>query len=181
MSKYLKYFTEADAPPKDGPVIDLGVSVASGDIAGLGGVSNFSNIVVRNPAGDGFKPTEKKRTFGFGFELPSSLAMQVMDVVRQHGDKEAKIRLNLDGEEKERFADTDDPENNYDEIATWQDINKAVGNYVRTKVNTKLEPYKLGAVPSNPVAQYDGLDTTKMGLVVTKPSRAKVKINPAKY
>jgi hypothetical protein len=184
MSKYLKYFTESNAPVKPPSIVPGVESIESGAVAGLGGSDVFADIIVRNPAGKGITPTTtavKKPNFGLGFDLTPSLAAQVMDVMRKHGDKEAKTRLGLNDEEKERFADTDDPNNQYDEFAAWQDINQAVGNYVRSRVNTELKPYQLGAVPSNPVSRYDGLDTTKMGLIVTKPSRAKVKINSAKY
>lgn len=177
MSKYLKYFTEANAPGKGPSIVPGTESIDSGAVVGLGGSEIFADIIVRNPAGKGISPTTtvvKKPTFGLGFDLTPSLAAQVMNVMRVHGDKEAKTRLGLNG-------DSNDTENNYDEFATWQDVNQAVGNYVRTRVNTDLKPYKLGAVPLNPVSQYDGLDTTKMGLIATKKTKAKVKINPAKY
>lgn len=173
MSKYLKYFTEVNAPVIGKP----GETTDPGFVAGLGGSNVFTDIIVRNPTGKGISPTPtsvKKPTFGLGFDLTPSLAAQVMDVMRKHGDKDAKTRLKLNG-------DTNDTENQSDEFATWQDVNQAVGNYVRTRVNTDLKPYKLGAVPLNPVSQYDGLDTTKMGLIATKRTKAKVKINPAKY
>jgi hypothetical protein len=174
MSKYLKYFIEAAAPIIGKPV---GETTDKAFVPGLGGSSVFTDIVVRNPAGKGTSPTTtvvKKPTFGLGFDLTPSLAAQVMNVMRVHGGKEAKTRLGLNG-------DNNDTENNYDEFATWQDVNQAVGNYVRSRVNTDLKPYKLGAVPLNPVSQYDGLNTTKMGLIATKRTKAKVKINPAKY
>ena len=175
MSKYLKYFTESVPTPylpPDGK--DVPGQMGSRDIIGVGGSTIFNNIIVKNPAGSGLRTGNKKPTFGLGFDLPASLATQVMDVMRAHGDKDAKTRLGLNN-------DIDDTENKYDEFATWQDINQAVGNYVRSRVNTNLKPYKLGAVPLNPASNYDGLDTTKMGLIATKPSRTKVKINPAKY
>jgi hypothetical protein len=176
MSKYLKYFTEANAPGK-GPSVYPGVDTIDSGIPGMGGSNVFTDIVVRNPSGKGISPSStavKKPSFGLGFDLSPSLAVQVMNVMRAHGDKEAKTRLGLNG-------DTNDTENQSDEFATWQDVNQAIGNYVRTRVNTDLKPYKLGAVPLNPVSQYDGLDTTKMGLIATKKTKAKVKINPAKY
>lgn len=174
MSKYLKYFTEVAAPIIGKPA---GETTDSGFVSGVGGSSVFVDIIVRNPSGKGISPTSttvKKPTFGLGFDLTPSLAAQVMDVMRKHGDKDAKTRLRLNG-------DNNDTENNYDEFATWQDVNQAIGNYVRTRVNTDLKPYKLGAVPLNPVSQYDGLNTTKMGLIATKRTKAKVKINTAKY
>ena len=177
MSKYLKYFTEANAPGKGPSIVPGTESIESGAVAGLGGSEIFTDIIVRNPAGKGISPTSttvKKPNFGLGFDLSPSLAAQVMNVMRVHGDKEAKTRLGLNG-------DTNDTENQSDEFATWQDVNQAIGNYVRTRVNSDLKPYKLGAVPLNPVSQYDGLDTTKMGLIATKKTKAKVKINPAKY
>ena len=175
MSKYLKYFTEVNAPVSRPPL--AGETTDSTFVPGLGGSEIFADIVVRNPAGKGISPTTtvvKKPTFGLGFDLTPTLAAQVMNVMRAHGGKDAKTRLGLNG-------NTNNTENTYDEFATWQDINQAVGNYVRTRVNTDLKPYKLGAVPLNPVSQYDGLDTTKMGLIATKKTKAKVKINPAKY
>ena len=177
MSKYLKYFTEVNAPGKGPGIIPGTESIDSGAIVGLGGSDVFADIIVRNPTGKGISPSStavKKPNFGLGFDLTPSLAAQVMDVMRKHGDKDAKTRLRLNG-------DTNDTENQYDEFATWQDVNQAVGNYVRTRVNTDLKPYKLGAVPLNPVSEYDGLNTTKMGLIATKKTKAKVKINPAKY
>ena len=177
MSKYLKYFTEVNAPGKGPGIIPGTESIDSGAVSGLGGSDVFADIIVRNPTGKGISPTStavKKPNFGLGFDLTPSLAAQVMDVMRKHGDKDAKTRLRLNG-------DTNDTENQYDEFATWQDVNQAVGNYVRTRVNTDLKPYKLGAVPLNPVSEYDGLNTTKMGLIATKKTKAKVKINPAKY
>ena len=176
MSKYLKYFTEANDPGK-GPSKYPGVDTIDSGIPGMGGSDVFADIIVRNPTGKGISPTStavKKPNFGLGFDLTPSLAAQVMDVMRKHGDKDAKTRLRLNG-------DPNNPENQSDEFATWQDVNQAVGNYVRTRVNTDLKPYKLGAVPLNPVSEYDGLNTTKMGLIATKKTKAKVKINPAKY
>jgi hypothetical protein len=175
MDKYLKYFIEAAAPVSRPPT--AGETTDKTFVPGLGGSEIFADIIVRNPAGKGISPTTptvKKPTFGLGFDLTPSLAAQVMNVMRVHGDKEAKTRLGLNG-------NNNNTENTYDEFATWQDVNQAVGNYVRTRVNTDLKPYKLGAVPLNPVSQYDGLDTTKMGLIATKKTKAKVKINPAKY
>ena len=177
MSKYLKYFTEVNAPGKGPSLVPGTESIESGAIPGLGGSEIFTDIIVRNPTGKGISPTStavKKPNFGLGFDLTPSLAAQVMDVMRKHGDKDAKTRLRLNG-------DSNDTENQSDEFATWQDVNQAVGNYVRTRVNTDLKPYKLGAVPLNPVSEYDGLNTTKMGLIATKKTKAKVKINPAKY
>jgi hypothetical protein len=177
MSKYLKYFTEVNAPGKGPSLVPGTESIENGAVAGLGGAEIFTDIIVRNPAGKGISPTStsvKKTNFGLGFDLSPSLAAQVMNVMRVHGGKEAKTRLGLNG-------DTNDTENQYDEFATWQDVNQAIGNYVRTRVNTDLKPYKLGAVPLNPVSQYDGLNTTKMGLIATKKTKTKVKINPAKY
>jgi hypothetical protein len=177
MSKYLKYFTEVNAPGKGPSLVPGTESITNGSVSGLGGSEIFTDIVVRNPTGKGISPTTtavKKPNFGLGFDLTPTLAAQVMNVMRAHGGKEAKTRLGLNG-------NTNNTENTYDEFATWQDVNQAVGNYVRSRVNTDLKPYKLGAVPLNPVSQYDGLNTTKMGLIATKRTKAKVKINPAKY
>jgi hypothetical protein len=172
IAKYLVEYAQGNTPRPSGKE---GMTTVDSGIFSFGDQAVFANVVVKNPKGEAFA-AEKKPTFGLGFDMAPTLAASVMDVVRAHGDDKDKTDLGiLPGEEGPEW-DTDDPSNEYDKFASWQQINRAVGNYLTNRANIAMNPFKLGKVPKNPVGRYDGLDTTKMGLISDKRGRkAKLK------
>lgn len=139
--------------------VEAGESVGDSQIAGVSDKFQiFNNIVVKNPKGKAFKSANGG--FGFGLASTPQTTAIVNDFVNQFLPDIEKFQ---NFEEDERFADTDEPE-----LPNWQDVNKAVGNYVRMKLNTSLEPMQLGKVAQKPVSRYDGFDMKKIGAVTDK-------------
>lgn len=138
---------------------DAGESVGDSQISGVSdNYQIFSNIVIQNPKGKGFKGTNTG--FGFGLASTPQTTEIVNNFVNQFLPDTEKFQK---FEENEQIADTDEPE-----LPNWQDVNKAVGNYVRMKLNTSLEPMQLGKVAQKPVSRYDGFDMKKIGAVTDK-------------
>lgn len=161
ISKYLIEKAAGGFEPADG-------MKTGPEIAGFGDQGIFSNVIVKNPQGDAFD--DKRKNFGLGFDMTPALAQSVMDVVKTHGDSKDKADLGLDKEEGPDW-DTDDPNNPYENFATWQQINRAVGNYVTSKSNIAMEPFRMGKVPKNPIGRYDGFHSEKIGIISEKPGR----------
>ena len=144
------------------------VSTKTG-MAGLGDTRLFNNVVIKNPTGEAFD--KKKSNFGLGFDTTPELQKNVMNLIQQHGNDDDKKDLGLTDSEEGYDWDTDDPNNPYEKFASWHQINRAVGNYVTTKSNIAMKPFQLGMVPKNPAGRYDGLNTTKVGIISDKPGR----------
>lgn len=161
LSAIARYIVEKAA---NGPI--AGESLGDSDIAGLGkDPTIFKNVVVKNPAGKGF--ASPNSGFGFGLGMDDMTSIFIQDFIRANVADEDKFVKNPEtGEDEERFPDTDDPS-----LPDWQQVNRAVGNYVRTKIDQVLMPMKLGRVAKNPASRYDGMDMTKIGMIVDKKGR----------
>ena len=137
-----------------------GESVGDSDIAGVSRDQGiFQNVVVKNPKGKGF--VSANSGFGFGMAVDPVMMTQINDFMRDNVADEDKYRKNeLTGEEEERFSDTDEPE-----LPNWQEVNRAIGNFVRNRANKSLEGMGLGKIAKNPISRYDGLDMSKTGII----------------
>lgn len=147
----------ADTPSK-------GESIGDSQIAGISNdLGVFDNIVVKNPAGKGF--TQKEKTgFGLGLSVDAPTTSFIKNFMRTHAAAEDKfIKDPETGEERERFSNTDDMQ-----LPSWKEVNRAVGNFVRQRANNNLSSMGLGRVAQNPISRYDGMDTSKIGVILDK-------------
>lgn len=130
-------------------------SVGDSDVIGVGKIDlgNFNTIVVKNPKGVGLSnKKDPKSGFGFGMGLDAPTAAFASDLIKNYGSVEDKK-----------------PESDDDAgLPNWQQVNRAVGNYVRQNIDNVLRPMGLGRVAKNPAGRYDGMDTTKIGTILDK-------------
>jgi hypothetical protein len=177
LARYILKEEEAPAPeptpvePSAAEALNMGTKYSQ--IAGVGRIDlgNFNTIVVKNPTGKGLEPKKDKRDgFGFGMGIDAPTIQFATDLIRNYGSGEDKFVKDPEtGEERERFTDEADAPN-------WQQVNRAVGNYVRQNIDNVLLPMRLGRVAKNPVGRYDGMDTTKIGTIMDKKyGRNKIK------
>lgn len=158
LNQISKYLVEVAAGNRPGGVESVGDS----DVAGVSfDQSVFSNVVTKNPAGKGFKGPATG--FGFGISLSPVVANFVADFMASNVADEDRFVKDKNGNDVERFDNTGEAG-----LPSWQQVNRAVGKYVRNKINNELAPMRLGRVAQNPVGRYDGMDTSKIGVILDK-------------
>lgn len=146
-----------------------GETVGSGAVSGLGAVANdMTDIVVRNKPGKGLRGVNTG--FGLGLASTPTLNLFANDLIKKFVPADQRLS------DEDRMAETDDPS-----IPNWQELNRAVGNFVRTKVNQSLEPMEMGQVAEKPAAKYDGFDMTKLGVVTDKKYLKSLGLKLPKY
>lgn len=125
----------------------VGVGEASGAAAGenVGDILPFLDsknktgagvVVVTNPAGEAY--TSPVSGFGMGFALDPDLLPDVNDFINQHANSSGQGAVG-DKFEQQRMEETDTPEELHH--VTWQNMNKAVANYVYKNLKQTLQNY----------------------------------------
>jgi len=157
LNKISKYLVERAANQPGG--IE---SVGDSDVAGVSFDQNvFSNVVTKNSAGKGFKGPSTG--FGFGIAVNPAVASFVSNFMATNVADEDRFVKDKNGNDVEKFDETGESD-----LPSWQQVNRAVGKYVRNKINNELAPMKLGRVAQNPIGRYDGMDTSKIGVILDK-------------
>jgi hypothetical protein len=137
-------------------------SVGDSNVAGVSfDQAVFSNVVTKNPAGKGFKGPAAG--FGFGISVTPAVASFVSNFMATNAADEDRFTKDKDGNSVEKFKETGEAD-----MPSWQQVNRAVGKYVRNKINNEMAPLRLGRVAQNPVGRYDGMDTSKIGVILDK-------------
>ena len=168
--EYLNRILLKEYASGNNPSIGKGETVGDSNVVGVSNdLSIFSNVVVKNPKGKGFRAAGSGFGFGMGAQ-PNSIAM-ANDVINKFSPKDQKFSS----------EDEQSPETEESGIPTWQDVNRAIGNFVRNKVNQSLEPMQLGPVANNPVAKFDGFDMKKIGVVTDKKYLKSLGLKLGKY
>lgn len=145
---------------EDVSVVDIG-GIVVGDTELYGGVGSFLSpnnktgagvVVVTNPKGD----SSKAPGFGMGFGLNPSLVPNVQQFIQNYSDLSGNKESDKFEVQKE-LEKMKSGENPGEAISmTWQQINRAVSNYVTQNLNQTMKDYHValpdGMSPVNPVS-----------------------------